>query len=136
MRSKRSRNPSHYSGSFFLYSPVRLWIVLLFDLICSDRQLTYPVYQILHFLIRFVKICFSHNLCTQPHHHCLLFINSFIPLSKDSYPAISVSFKIIPQNLVPLVREIHKNLRMQQHYKYKNSHLLATDLFPVLDTYK
>lgn len=108
MRSKRSRTPSQHSSSIFLYSPVRLWIVLLFVLICSDRQLTYPVYQILHFLIRFINVCFHHNLSARPHHHCLLFINSFIPLSKNSYPAISSSFKIISQNLVPLVRDFHK----------------------------
>ncbi len=35
----------------------------------------YPVYQILHFLIRFVKVCFCHNFCTQPHHDFLFHIS-------------------------------------------------------------
>ena len=36
MRSNCARTPSRQSGSIFLYSPVRLRIVLLFSFICSD----------------------------------------------------------------------------------------------------
>ena len=35
---------------------------------------TYPVYQILHFLIRFVKVCICHNFSTQPYHNFLFHI--------------------------------------------------------------
>ena len=38
MRSNCARTPSRQSGSIFLYSPVRLRIVLLFSFICSDRH--------------------------------------------------------------------------------------------------
>ena len=38
MRSNCARTPSRQSGSIFLYSPVRLRIVLLFSFICSDKH--------------------------------------------------------------------------------------------------
>ena len=38
MRSNCARTPSRQSGSIFLYSPVRLRIVLLFSFICSERH--------------------------------------------------------------------------------------------------
>ena len=38
IRSNCALTPSRQSGSIFLYSPVRLRIVLLFSFICSDKQ--------------------------------------------------------------------------------------------------
>ncbi len=35
---------------------------------------TYPVYQILHFLIRFVKVCICYDFSTQPYHNFLFHI--------------------------------------------------------------
>lgn len=48
---------------------------------------TYPVYQILHFLIRFVKVCFCHNFSPQPHYDFLLHIRPLlsIPFPIDSF---------------------------------------------------
>ena len=37
-------------------------------------QQAYLVYQILYFLIRFIKVCICHNFSTQPHHDFLLHI--------------------------------------------------------------
>ena len=45
---------------------------------------TYPVYQILHFLIRFVKVCFCHDFSTQPHHDFLLHISHILSISPFS----------------------------------------------------
>ena len=38
MRSNCALTPSRQSGSIFLYSPVRLRIILLFSFICSDKH--------------------------------------------------------------------------------------------------
>ena len=78
IRSNCARTPSRQSGSIFLYSPVRLRIVLLFSFICSDRHT-----QSIRFctsLSVFVKVCFCHNFSTQSYHNFLLHIRHILSI--------------------------------------------------------
>ena len=66
---------------------------------------TYPVYQILHFLVRFVKVCICYNFSTQPYHNFLFHIRHILPIpfpigSFHSY-ASGVSLPFLPV-LMPL----------------------------------
>ena len=64
-----------------LIFPVILRICIIVFLI-SARQ-TYPVYQILHFFVRFVKVCFCYDFSAQPYHN--FFSISVIILSIFTY---------------------------------------------------
>ena len=65
----------------------------------------YPVYQILHFLVRFVKVCFCYDFSTQPYHNFLFHIRHILsipfPIGSFQRHVSGVSLPFLPA-LTPL----------------------------------
>ena len=93
---------------------------------------TYPVYQILHFLVRFVKVCFCYDFSTQPYHNFLFHIGHILsipfPIGSFQKHVSGISFPFLPV-LMPLTVPL-----LTAPVPYRNNTPIAPNqlLFPAI----